>query len=90
MSVYCHGGYHQHDIDDLVEWHGRVGRVIGLTVQPSVIIEFPDGERATVGQGVVEPHGQAEVDCPTCGADVDHGEPHYGDCKPSDSGSDRG
>lgn len=54
MSTYSHGGYHRFDILDRVVWSGAEGRVIALTICPSVTVEFDNGDRLTVGQDVLE------------------------------------
>lgn len=57
--VTSQGGPHRFLPGDRVTWNGRSGVVIGLTVEPSDIIEFDDGERFTVGQSLVQPAGPA-------------------------------
>lgn len=47
------GGEHRFEIGQEVLWQGSRGKVISLTVEPSVSIEFPSGRRLTVGQSVV-------------------------------------
>lgn len=53
MKTYSHGGYHRFEIHDRVKWSGQEGKVIALTVCPSVTVEFDNGERLTVGQDVL-------------------------------------
>jgi hypothetical protein len=47
------GGVHRFDIHDDVSWQGQQAKVIALTVEPSVTIEFPEGRRLTVGQSAL-------------------------------------
>jgi preprotein translocase subunit YajC len=53
---YDVGGTHRFDIGQRVRWvggGGLTGRIIALTAEPSVTIEFDHGARLTVGQSVV-------------------------------------
>lgn len=58
--VYSNGGYHRFKIGDVVQWDGRVGRVLSLSTEPSVRIEFVGGDRLDVGQSTVQ---HASLDC---------------------------
>jgi len=61
---YDVGGPHRFDIGQEVVWPlggGAVGKVIALTAEPSVTVEFADGHRLTVGQSVLRPADPEEV-----------------------------
>lgn len=53
--VYCRGGTHRFMVLDTVAWQGEIGRVIALTIEPSVTVEFESGRRLTVGQSTLVP-----------------------------------
>lgn len=54
QSIYSQGGHHRFNLGDTVSWHGTQGRVIALTVEPSVTIESASGGRLTVGQSTLK------------------------------------
>ena len=62
MTARAVGGSHRFDLGDEVYWGGTRAKVIALTVEPSVTIEFDGGSRLTVGQSVLrsEAEGSAE------------------------------
>lgn len=52
-GIMSDGGAHRFLPGDRVTWNGREGTVVGVTVEPSDIIDFDDGGRLTIGQSLV-------------------------------------
>lgn len=54
-AVFSHGGTHNFNLGEQVYWPGAgaTAKVIALTVEPSVTIEFDTGARITVGQSAL-------------------------------------
>lgn len=42
-------------IDDMVDLHGNIGRVVAITDQPAVQVKFGSGNVVMVGQSVLKP-----------------------------------
>lgn len=63
-------GQHDHffQLDDRVDWWGRKGKVIGLSTEPTVTVEFDGGDRLSVGQSTLKiDTGWRDPDICDCG-----------------------
>ena len=55
------GGTHRFSLGEDVYWGGMTGKVIALTVEPSVTLEFDGGGRLTVGQSTLRRKREADA-----------------------------